>query len=303
MKRILITTGNGMFGKALAHELIDKEVNLRIMVRDKSSCSITGPRVEIVTGDLDKPESLIPVMKGVDTVFLSSPIGPGIVEREAAVIEAAKAADTGQIIKIFGAVRHEGDKLDMMHVKVLEKLKDSGIGWTLISPNSVMETSLLGQAQSVKYVRALYGSSGHGKVGLVALKNIAEASSHVIMTDGHDGQNYELTGPEAIDMYEVATSFSAALDAKIDYIDLTEEQMTSMFMKFDKTMTPERMELEVLCHLRAWKEGRASLVTETYEKLTGKDPLSTEAWVQKHQELFRKGMWPMVLAKLMRRFS
>ncbi|MCK9220837.1 MAG: NAD(P)H-binding protein [Bacteroidales bacterium] len=301
MKNILITTGNGMFGKALAEELLKMDVQVRIMVRDKNKCNIHHANAEIVTGDMDKPETLIPVLKGIDSVFLSSPMDAKIAERERNMIAASKECGVQQIVKIFGAVKHEGDGLTKEHQQALDHLKNSGISWTLISPNSVMETSLLKGSASIKYMHSMYGCSGNGKVGLVALQDVTRATAVVLTSEGHTGQNYELTGPESLDMTAVAACFSKVLGCKIQYIDLGEEGFTKMLMKFDKTTTPEKLEFEVLCHLRAWRKGQADLVTDTFKQLTGLAPTSLESFIKVHKESFTKGMVPGFISWFMRK--
>ena len=41
-------------------------------------------------------------------------------------------------------------------------------------------------------------------------------------------------------------------------------------------LTPEQAEMGVLCHYRLFKEGRASLVTDTVKNLLGREPVSLE---------------------------
>ena len=300
MKRILITTANGMFGKAVATELLKKDVALRLMVRDRNKCGILDPRAEIVTADLDRPETLESVMTGIDSVFLSSPMDPRLAEREIAFVNMAKKSGVKQITRIYGTVGHEGDILESQHLKVLDAIKESGIPQIMVSPGSVLETSLASMKESVKYMRAIYGISGHGKVCLAALKDIAEVTALLLTTDGHEEKNYELSGPEAMDMYEIAARFTRTLGRKIIYVNLSEEQFVKMLMKFDKTFTRERLEVEVLCHLRAWGKGNASLVTDTIEKLLGRKATPIEGYITDNRDLFTNGMMPGFVAALMR---
>jgi uncharacterized protein YbjT (DUF2867 family) len=301
MKHILITTGNGMFGNALAEELLKMKVRVRIMVRDKSKCTIDNLNAEIVIGDMDKPETLKPVMEGMDSVFLSTPMDARIAYRERNIINASRESGVQQIVKIYGAVKHEGDQLVEEHQQAFDYLMNSGIPWTLISPNSVMETSLLTMSASIKYMHAIYGCSGKGKVGLVALKDVSLATAKVLTTAGHSAKNYELTGPESLDMEAVAACFTNILGRKIQYIDLDEERLTKMILKFDKTMTRDKLELEVLCHLRAWRKGQADLVTGTFRELTGRGPTSLGNFIQENKETFSKGLYPGFMGWLMRK--
>ena len=300
MKRILITTGNGMFGRALANELLTKEVLLRLMVRDRNKCTINHPRAEVMTADMDQPETLGPVMEGVDSVFIATPMDPRLAEREAAVINAAKSAGVRQAVRIFGTVKHGGDRLEGLHLKAIEALDRSGIPYIRVSPGSVMETGMLGFADSIRYMRAIYGISGHGKVCMVALKDIAEATAFLMTTEGHEGKNYELTGPEALDLFETADRFSRVLGKRIRYVDLPEEKFLRFLMKYNRQATAEQLELEVLCHLRAWGRGDASLVTGQVERLLGRRATTVDQFIETNKELFSKGMVNRFMASLIR---
>lgn len=302
MGKVLITTANGMFGKALVTQLLKMGVACRLMVRDVSKCTVSDPLAEIVQADMDKPETLVPVMQGIDSVFLSSPMDDRITMRETAVIKAAKENGVKRIVKIHGAVKHE-DALADSHMAVLDFLKSSGLQWTLVSPNSVMETSLYGFQPSIKYMNAIYGISGESRIGLVALKDIAEVSAVVLTSEGHHGQNYELTGPQSLNMFEVAFAFSNVLYKRVDYIDLSEEAFAKMICKNEKSITPERLEVEVLCHLRAWKQGKADLVTDTVKKLTGRDATPLEEFIADNLDYFKPGMVHRLVALLMRRIT
>lgn len=300
MRRILITTANGMFGKAVATELLNKDVSLRLMVRDRSKCAISHPKAEIVTADLDLPETLPPVVAGVDSIFLTSPMDARLADRETALIKAARDAGVKQIARIYGTVRHEGDRLEALHMRVVEALKESGIPQIKISPGSVMETTMSGFADSIRYMRAIFGISGHSRICLVSVKDIAEATAYLMTTEGHEGKNHELTGPEAIDLYEVAARFSKGLGTKIRYVDFTEEKFSRFITRHDKSMTPERVDLEILCHLRAWKKGNAGLVTDTIPQLLGRKARSVDDFIAENREFFSKGIVPGFMAALMR---
>jgi hypothetical protein len=48
-----------------------------------------------------------------------------------------------RVAKLYGAVRHDGDPVDVLHQAGIDAVKASGLSWALVSPSSVMETSLL----------------------------------------------------------------------------------------------------------------------------------------------------------------
>ena len=102
-------------------------------------------------------------------------------------------------------------------------------------------------------------------------------------------------------MTAVADSFTTVLGRRIQFIDLSEDRLAKMLMKFDKTMTPAKLELEVLCHLRAWRKGQADLVTDTFKKLTGTEPTRLGSFILENREIFSRGMVPGFMGWIMRK--
>lgn len=91
-------------------------------------------------------------------------------------------------------------------------------------------------------------------------------------TAGHEGQNYPCTGSVAIDMPQVAADFTKLLGRDIAYYDLPEDEFADMLLEHGGYSDSDQLEIELLCHLRAWKEGRAETVTTEVERLTGNPP-------------------------------
>jgi hypothetical protein len=51
-------------------------------------------------------------------------------------------------------------------------------------------------------------------------------------------------------------------------------------------MTPEQAEIGVICHFRAWRNGDAEALTDTFRELTGESPTTAEEWITAHRDLF-----------------
>lgn len=154
----------------------------------------------------------------------------------------------------------------------------------LVSPNSVMETSLLSQADSIKQTGKLWGSAGDGKVGLIAADDAAAAGVALLAGEPEEGRNYEVTGPAALTMADMAAAIGA-LGKPVGYEDMPEDAFRDMLVQY-AGMTPEQAEVGVLAHYRAWKRGDANLVTDTVEELTGRKPMALERWVAANVDAF-----------------
>ena len=136
----------------------------------------------------------------------------------------------------------------------------------------------------------------------MAAEDVARASRAVIASDGREGQNYALAGPEAFDLYQVAEAFSGALGRRIHDYDLSEAEFAKLMLEHAGGMTAEQLEIGVLCHLRAWRDGRADLVTGTYASLTGDPPTGFDDWIGDHVDWFdaRPGMGDRMAAFFLR---
>jgi len=62
--------------------------------------------VEVVQGDLARPESLVAVLEGIDTALLCSSIGPQLPELQANFVRAAKSVGVRYVVKFSGMDAH-----------------------------------------------------------------------------------------------------------------------------------------------------------------------------------------------------
>ena len=282
---ILVCGATGMFGSRVVGELVKQGQPVRALVRDEGKArTLLGESPELAVADMDQPETLPAALAGVDKVFLVSPMDDKIADRELAMIKAAQETGVDQVIKLFGAVRH-ADDLSRMHAASIDALRESGLRWALVSPNSVIETTLLAQLPALKQMGAMLGSAADSRVGLVAADDVGRAAAAVFARkDVPNGQDFVLTGPEALTMTEVAKIMTEVLGRPVAYEDLPEEAFASILVQ--NGMTPEQAEIGVLAHFRAWREGGADVVTDTYRELTGLEPVSVRQWMSEHRSAF-----------------
>jgi NAD(P)H dehydrogenase (quinone) len=283
---VLVLGATGMFGSRVLSETAARGAPVRALVHSPARApELERTGVEVAIGDLDEPDSLPAAFTGVDVVFLVSPMDDRIEERERNALNAAEQAGVRRIVKLYGAVRHHGDPLDRLHRASIDAIKASGLSWALVSPNSVMETSLLPQADGLRQTGALFGCAGEGRVGLVAADDVGRAAAVVLTDRDESGANYELTGPHALTMSEMAATMSDALGRPVGYIDMPEADFRSLLVN-EADIPEEVVDMEAMLHFAAWKRGDADLVTDTYRELTGLAPTSLAEWVKLNREAF-----------------
>ena len=238
-----------------------------------------------MVADLAQPESIGRALEGAERAFLVSPMEPGLNVLEKNFIDRCKTAGVKHVIKLYGCVEHGDDPLNSLHLDAISHLKESGLDWTLVSPNTVMESNIYPHALSIVEEGKIYASTGDGRCGFVAVKDCAQVAAHVLTTPGHHGEDYQVTGPEAVSFTELAEIFSRVLGRKIEYVDIPEQTMLQILCSTG--LTPEQAEMGVLCHYRVFKQQKASLVTDTVARLLGRPAISVEEFVRENVARFQ----------------
>jgi uncharacterized protein YbjT (DUF2867 family) len=142
-------------------------------------------------------------LDGVETLFLVS--GRESADRLAehrSAVDAAVGAGVRRIVYLSfaGAAPDCTFTFGRDHWHTEQYIRETGLGWTFLRDNMYQEMlPMLAGPDGV-----IRGPAGDGRVAAVSYDDIA-ACAVVALTDaGHDGRTYDLTGPEALSLHEVA---------------------------------------------------------------------------------------------------
>ena len=211
---------------------------------------------------------------GATHVLLGARPGPGMA---AAVADTLESLNT-HVVFMANALEEQGGP-------AAEVVRRSGLPWTIVYPNALMEYSFGPFAPQI-LMGVAFGMSGRGRVGFVALDDVARVVAHIAGGSGHEGQEYICTGPQALDMPAVVAVLSEFVGRHLDYIDLPEDELAGLMMQHAGIDSREDLEHMVLGHLRAWRDGHADVVTNTVAELTGQEPLSAREWFERNRSQF-----------------
>ncbi len=125
--KTLVTGATGTVGGGLIVELKARGVNVRALVRDASKAqALRELGVEVVIGDLDKPETLDGAFSGVDKVFLLTPPNPDQVSQASNGIAAAKRAGSPHVVRLsagaFSTNTDAPSRVSRQHAEIGEEL-------------------------------------------------------------------------------------------------------------------------------------------------------------------------------------
>ena len=281
---ILVTGATGNVGSQVVEQLIASGVTPRVAVRSINKAeSLKKAGAEPVEMDLDRPETVQSALTGVDKVFLVSPFVPNMVELTAILIEAAKRANVQQIVKL-SALAQPGIALSKWHEEMEKAITSSNIPFTFLRPNGFMQNFVNAMAESIKSDNAFYLNAGDGKVSFVDTRDIASVAVAALITSGHEGQSYTITGAQALSHAESAAILSQVLGRTINYVDVPEDVVRQ---GMQGAGMPEPTVNALLELYASYKAGQAATVSPVVEQVTGKQPISFEQFAKDYAEVWQ----------------
>ncbi|MHC5796336.1 NAD(P)H-binding protein [Lacisediminihabitans sp. FW035] len=221
MTVIAITGSTGHVGRRVAGQLAD--LGPTLVVRDAAKApTIPGSRV-VVTDYADASNS-VRALAGVDVLFMVSASESKFRRvQHRTFIEAAAAAGVSHIVytSFFGADADAVFTLGRDHADAEAAIRASGMGFTLLRDNFYSDL-LPYFADDSGVIR---GPAGDGRVAAVARADVADVAAAILRDPApHAGVTYELTGPEALSLYEIAGRAGSAIGRELRYEPETVEE-------------------------------------------------------------------------------
>ena len=280
--KVLVTGATGNTGSLLVPALLRAGVDVRILVRDEAKAKpLKDLGAEVILGDLDKPETILPAVKNVDKIYLLTWNGETQLQQAINVIDAAKKSGNPHIVRhsMWGS---ENSRIIKQGYKIEEILKESGLPWTILKPTFYMQNTMMA-VQTISSDGVIYWDMKDGKLGMIDVRDIADAAFAVITGKDHEGKEYILTGPEAISFNDVAKIFSNVLDTEIKYVSVPgEAALQSMVgMGLPEWIAKGYVELS-----EGFSENFANSTTRNVEILTGHPSRSFEQFASDFAQVF-----------------
>lgn len=284
---ILLTGATGTSGSEIAKQLSAAGSHFRALVRDRRNAGpLSGLNVELVEGDLGKPETLTKLLEGIDHALLLSSPDERQVEFQGNFIEAAKRAGVSHVVKFsaIGAAPDSISKFLRWHAQTERQLEQSGMGYTLLRPSSFMQ-NFLQSAGTIQSQGAIYAPIGGAKISFVDVRDIAAVAVKALTEPGHEGKTYIITGPESLSHADVAEKLSKALAKKVNFVDLPPEAFKQAVMGAG---IPEWL-ADGLNELYAdWRTGSIAAVSPVVSDVAKKQPIPFDQFARDHMAAFSK---------------
>ncbi|MBA3886674.1 MAG: NmrA family NAD(P)-binding protein [Acidobacteria bacterium] len=277
--KILVTGGTGTVGSQVVNELVKRGASVSVLTRDPKKTELPDG-VAAVQGDLAEPASVRRVFKGFEGVFLLNPVAKTEAYEGLMGVAGMRLAGVKRVVymsvhDLEGAsyLPHFGSKVGVEHA-----VRTSGIPYTIVRPNNFYQNDYWFKdalQQFGVYPQPL-GNTGLSRVDV---RDIAEAAAIAFTASGHDGQVYDLVGPDVVTGEDTARIWGEALGRTIAYggndLDVWEQQFLQYmpdWMVFDFRLMYDHFQRN---GLKATPEA-----LERLEKLLGHAPRPFDAFAK-----------------------
>jgi len=282
MGSVFVAGATGVIGSAVLAAL--REAGADVVAgahTPEGSEALARDGVEARVFDFSDQESMVRAMQGCDRLFLTLPLAEGMTRRGHLAVQAARTAGIGHIVRssAYAASSDAHWRLGREHGTVDQFVEDSGIPFTILRPNAVMQRFATTLAPMVR-TGVLALPEEDARVSYIDARDIGACATRLLL-DGavHHGRTYALTGPQGLSLAEVAAFLTEATGREVAYRPVDE---TAYMEALARDNVPEWTVNMLVSLTRVVKLGMAGNVTGAVAHLTGGEPRPFAAFAADH---------------------
>jgi uncharacterized protein YbjT (DUF2867 family) len=276
---ILVTGATGNVGSELVRALAAAGERVRALVRDDARGGALPAGVKAAVGDLNRPESLESALEGVRGVHLLAGYA-GL--RDA--LERMRRAGVERVTLQSSSAAPSGDTSNAVaryHIESEQAVRDSGLAWTFLQPNSFMTNTLqwVPQLQAGDAIRAPFADVA---VATIHPDDIGAVAAAALTSDGHEGKAYRLSGPESLTPGDRVAILARVLDRALIFQPQSDDEARA---EMSESMPAPYVD----AFMSFFADGKLdeSEVLPTVEQVTGRPPRTFEQWATEHADALR----------------
>jgi len=242
---ILVAGATGGLGGLICQRLRDRGESVRALVRPTSTPErvewLKGLGVEICHGNLRDPVSLETATEGADVVISTVTVirtaQPGDTFDNTdnagtrALVDAATRARASQFIFIsFAHDRFEESPIVRAKREVEQRLRESGIPYTVLQPSLFMEVWLgphLGMDATAGTAK-IFGS-GERPLNYISVRDVAEYAVHCVRNPSVFNRTIELGGPDSVTQRDAVRIFEDAFGKAFQVTHVPEDALVAQW--------------------------------------------------------------------------
>ncbi|UOQ52712.1 SDR family oxidoreductase [Hymenobacter cellulosivorans] len=279
---ILVTGATG----GLGHETIDclltttPPTEIAALVRDVSKATDLAERgVDVRQADYFDYPALVRAFRGIEKVLLVSAVAfTDRVSQHRNVIDAAKEAGVSHLF--YTSIQRSSDfvlaEVTESDLATEAYLKASGLVYTILHNGYYFEGLgyLIGSQVPDAEIRF---PAGEGKIAFVKRTDLAAATAALLTSEGHDNQEYTLTGSKAYSFHDIAQELSGLAGRPITYHS---SELAPYIAQQVAAGFPEPVANFFAQWGAATRHGMLAEPHDTVERLLGRKPISLREYLK-----------------------
>jgi uncharacterized protein YbjT (DUF2867 family) len=277
-----VSGASGAVGGRVATRLARLGHRQRLIVRNVDRAPDL-PGAEAAQASYEDPEAMRSALDGVKTFFMvSAGEAADRVRQHVAAVDAAVAAGVERIVYLsfINAAPEATFTFARDHWYTEEHTRAVGLRHTFLRDNMYLDF-LPGLAGTDGVIR---GPAGDGRIGAVARDDVADVAVAVLLGDGHDGEIYDLTGPEALTLQEAAEEISRVSGRTVTYHPETLEEAYKSRASYG---VPDFEVEGWVTSYAAIATGELDVVSDAVASLSGHAPMVLADFLRRHPESYR----------------
>lgn len=276
--KIAVTGSTGVLGGYIARDLAAGGVRQRLLARTPAKAPQL-PRATVHPFTYSDQDASRRALDGVDTLLMvSTSEGPERLDQHRSFIDAAAAAGVKHLVYTsFAAAAPDAVfTLAREHYVTEEYIKASGMDWTLLRDGFYLDfmEALIGGDGVIR------GPAGNGRASFVARTDVARTASTVLMSPtAYARQTYDLTGPEALTLFEVAATISRIRGRAITFHNETVDEAYASRASYGAP--PWQVDAWVSTYTVIGSNVMAP-ISPAIETITGTAPMNLETYLRRN---------------------
>jgi len=217
---IVVAGASGTLGPLLVPLLVERGEPVRVVTRDPGAASRKLSGVELISGDVTRPEDARRAVAGARVVVsaitgFASPAGLQAVDVEGNRIlaDAAVRAGVEQFVLLSVAQASADHPMALFRAKFAaeQAVRASSVGWTMIRPTAYLETwlGLIGGPLVAKGRTIVFGR-GRNPINFVSALDVARFVDLAIADPSFRGKVVEVPGPENLTLDQLVKIIQTA---------------------------------------------------------------------------------------------
>ncbi|PON26646.1 nucleoside-diphosphate-sugar epimerase family protein [Trichoderma gamsii] len=297
---ILVTGAAGRVGGVGGRvvELLRKaNLPVRALVRqeDERADRLRSLGAEVVVADLRKPEQVLPILQGCQKIFFCVSVSADYLE--ATMVMAAAARATSGIEIIVNLSQMTVAEMDLTHTTdspqhKLQWLSEQALNWsgvpvTHLRPTAFQENALFLQmpAKGIKQSGTIRLPFGKGRVSPVATRDVAECAVQILLhAQDYVGKTVELTGPNSVDMFELAKEYASAIGIPVHYEPIPFKVWSEQVSQIG---WPAHVENHISTMVKLVEAGRYDRYTDSVQTILGRQATPISSMIKQNLDIFK----------------